>query len=162
MDQQPRHDTLATSPAVPVLRIDGDMRFDTHTPAAPYATRYAHHAPTVAYPQIITLLYDDVANDPANPFPGKLFNKPTTEGNPGVDVYTGCKKSYTGNDVTAANVLAILTGNASAVTGGSGEVLKSGPDDHVFVNFVDHGAAGLVVGNGRGDRRIMPVMSRCW
>ncbi len=26
---------------------------------------------------IITFLYDDVANDPQNPFPGKIFNKPT-------------------------------------------------------------------------------------
>jgi legumain len=25
---------------------------------------------------IITMSYDDVANDPENPFPGKLFNKP--------------------------------------------------------------------------------------
>jgi legumain len=93
---------------------------------------------------IITLLFDDVAGDPDNPFPNTLFNKPTGAGEPGVDVYAGCKKSYTGDAVTAANVLAILTGNASAVTGGSGEVLRSGPDDLVFVNFVDHGATGLV------------------
>lgn len=79
-----------------------------------------------------------------NPFPGQLFNKPTANA-PGVDVYEGCKKSYTGQDVTAANLLNILKGNASAMNGiGSGEVLKSGPGDHVFINFVDHGAPGLV------------------
>lgn len=73
-----------------------------------------------------------------------MYNKPTDTGNSGIDVYAGCKKSYTGNSVTASNFLNILRGNSSGVTGGSGEVLKSGPNDHVFVNFVDHGATGLV------------------
>jgi hypothetical protein len=36
---------------------------------------------------IITFMYDDVASDPANPFPGKLFNAPTAAGTPGKDVY---------------------------------------------------------------------------
>lgn len=27
---------------------------------------------------------------------------------------------------------------------GSGKVIKSGPHDHIFVNFVDHGAPGIV------------------
>ena len=59
-------------------------------------------------------------------------------------MYTGCKKSYTGDSVTAANFLAIITGNESGVSGGSGEVLKSGPNDKVFINFVDHGGSNLV------------------
>jgi hypothetical protein len=164
----------------------------------------ALHSPNVASPStdnIITFLYDDVANDRSNPFPGKLFNRPTQAGEAGVDVYAGCKKSYTGQDVTPANFLAVLTGsyltksvvhwqcdgcsaaqsggcvvlhwvhrtataqnqsvtrplqlclptklndhrsagNASAVTGGSGEVLKSGPNSFVFWGFFDHGASG--------------------
>jgi legumain len=28
------------------------------------------------------MIYDDIANDPQNPFPGKLFNKPTAQGTP--------------------------------------------------------------------------------
>jgi glycosylphosphatidylinositol transamidase (GPIT) subunit GPI8 len=93
---------------------------------------------------IITMLYDDVANSTDNPFPFQLFNRPSG-GDPGVDVYAGCKKSYTGASVTAANVLAVLTGNASAVSGGgSGEVLNSTADDDVFFAFFDHGASGLV------------------
>ena len=28
--------------------------------------------------------------------------------------------------------------------GGNGRVLKSGPNDNVFVNFADHGAVGLI------------------
>lgn len=47
---------------------------------------------------------------------GKLFNKPTKAGTPGVDVYAGCQKDYTGNDVTAANFLAVLTGDKQTVS----------------------------------------------
>ena len=64
---------------------------------------------------IITMFYDDIANDPANPFPGQLFNRPST--GPGYDVYKGCTPDYSGEDVTAANFLAVLTGNSSAVGG---------------------------------------------
>jgi legumain len=94
---------------------------------------------------IITMLYNDIANDPQNPFPGKLFNKPTDQGTPGVDVYDGCQVDYSGDDVTAANFLNILRGNATAMQGiGNGKVLQSTSTDNVFVNFVDHGATGLV------------------
>ena len=93
---------------------------------------------------IITMLYDDVAQDPENPFPGQLFNWPTDPGEAGFDVYKGLKKSYTGDSVTASNFMAVLTGNASAIIGGSGQVLQSGPEDKVFINFVNHGGSGLV------------------
>lgn len=92
---------------------------------------------------IILLSYDDVANDPQNPFRGQLFNKP---GDNVKDVNAGCIKDYTGEDVTPQNFLDVLTGNDSALAGvGSGRVLRSGPEDHVFINFVDHGARGYVV-----------------
>jgi len=94
---------------------------------------------------VIVMIYDDIANDPANPFPGKLFNQPTTSGTPGVDVYDGCVKDYTGLDVTAANFLNVITGNSSAMHGiGTGRVLDSGTDDHVFLYFSDHGGSGIV------------------
>jgi legumain len=64
------------------------------------------------------MAYDDVASDPLNPIPGKLFNKPN-----GDDVYAGCNIDYKGNDVTPENFLAILKGDKSAVTGGNGKVL---------------------------------------
>jgi len=101
------------------------------------------HANGVPDSNIIMMYYDDIANDPSNPYPGKLFNKPTAAGTPGVDVYGGCKKDYTGNDATAANFLAIITGNSTAVPKGK-PVLKSGAGDRVFVNFVDHGGTGLI------------------
>jgi len=88
---------------------------------------------------IITMAYDDIANDPENPIPGKLYNKPN-----GDDVYAGCKIDYKGDDVNPANFLAILEGDATKVKGGNGRVLKSTSQSKVFINFSDHGAPGLI------------------
>ena len=92
---------------------------------------------------IITFLYDDVANAQENPFPGKLFNAPTAKGVAGKDVYAGCKIDYKGKDVTPANFEAVLTGDASSAPKGH-PVLKSTAADKVFVNFVDHGGVGII------------------
>jgi len=92
--------------------------------------------------RIVMMYYDDIANDPSNPYPGQLFNKPTAAGTPGVDVYKGCQKDYTGNDVTAANFVSVITGDSAAVKGK--KVLKSGPNDNVFIFFTDHGGTGIV------------------
>lgn len=92
---------------------------------------------------IVLMMYDDVASDPSNPFPGQLFNKPSD--GPGVNVYNGCVPDYSGADVTAANFLNVLTGNATAMRGiGNGKVLNSTTSSLVFVNYVDHGGEGLV------------------
>lgn len=93
--------------------------------------------------QIILMAYDDIASDPSNPFPGQVFNKPTDAGVPGVDVYAGCKISYSGNDVTAANFLAVLQGQASKVPAGK-PVVQSTSQDNIFVYYTDHGAVGIV------------------
>ncbi|XP_012580116.1 PREDICTED: legumain isoform X1 [Condylura cristata] len=91
--------------------------------------------------QIVVMMYDDIANSEDNPTPGVVINRPN-----GSDVYAGVPKDYTGEDVTPQNFLAVLRGDAEAVKGnGSGKVLKSGPRDHVFVYFTDHGAAGILV-----------------
>jgi len=86
------------------------------------------------------MMYDDVANNHANPFKGTLINRPG-----GSDVYQGVVKDYVGKDVTPDNFVRILAGDAAAMKGiGSGKVIASGPNDHVFVNFADHGAPGLI------------------
>ncbi|XP_045417777.1 legumain [Lemur catta] len=91
--------------------------------------------------QIIVMMYDDIANSEDNPTPGIVINRPN-----GTDVYKGVLKDYTGEDVTPQNFLAVLRGDAKAVEGkGSGKVLKSGPRDHVFVYFTDHGSTGILV-----------------
>ncbi|XP_029806522.1 legumain [Suricata suricatta] len=91
--------------------------------------------------QIIVMMYDDIANSEDNPTPGIVINRPN-----GSDVYAGVLKDYTGEDVTPEVFLAVLRGDEDAVKGkGSGKVLKSGPRDHVFVYFTDHGATGILV-----------------
>ncbi|XP_041810497.1 legumain [Chelmon rostratus] len=89
--------------------------------------------------QIVVMMYDDLAQNEENPTPGIVINRPN-----GSDVYEGVLKDYTGDDVTPENFLAVLKGDSSKVKGGSGKVLKSGPDDHVFVYFTDHGAPGIL------------------
>jgi len=57
--------------------------------------------------KIILMAYDDIASSSSNPFPGKIFNKPSGS-DAGKDVYAGCHINYKGQDVTPANYLAIL------------------------------------------------------
>ncbi|XP_053701015.1 legumain [Synchiropus splendidus] len=89
--------------------------------------------------QIVVMMYDDLAQNEENPTPGVIINRPN-----GTDVYKGVPRDYTGEDVTPDNFLAVLKGDKSKVSGGSGKVLQSGPDDHVFVYFTDHGAPGIL------------------
>ncbi|KAF8787796.1 Legumain like protein [Argiope bruennichi] len=90
--------------------------------------------------RIIVFMKDDIANNEANPTPGIIINHPK-----GNDVYKGVPKDYTGLAVTPKNFMAVLRGDKKAVANfGSGKVLESGPTDHVFVYFADHGAPGLI------------------
>uniref|UniRef100_A0A670HKH6 Legumain n=1 Tax=Podarcis muralis TaxID=64176 RepID=A0A670HKH6_PODMU len=90
--------------------------------------------------QIVVMMYDDIAFNEQNPTKGIIINRPN-----GTDVYKGTPKDYVKEDVTPANFLAVLRGDAEAVKNkGSGKVLRSGPRDHIFVYFTDHGAPGLL------------------
>eukprot|EP01016_Furgasonia_blochmanni_P022945 TRINITY_DN2489_c0_g4_i2.p1 TRINITY_DN2489_c0_g4~~TRINITY_DN2489_c0_g4_i2.p1 ORF type:complete len:543 (+),score=183.22 TRINITY_DN2489_c0_g4_i2:83-1711(+) len=93
---------------------------------------------------VIVFSYNDVATSSENPFPNQLYNKPTPKGVPGVDNNKGCKIDYEGDDNNPENFLAVLRGDAAAVKGGNGKVLKSTTNDKVFINFADHGATGLI------------------
>lgn len=53
-------------------------------------------------------------------------------------------QDYTGKDVTVDNFFAVLLGDKTAVKGGSGKVVNSGPDDHIFVFYSDHGGPGVL------------------
>jgi len=81
-------------------------------------------------------MYDDVVNDPENPFPGQLFNAPN-----GPDVYSGIRIDYKGADVTPEKFMAVMTGDAETA---GGRVLNTDKTSKVFVNFSDHGAPGLI------------------
>jgi len=90
--------------------------------------------------RIITLVYDDVPNASLNPMPGSLYNHPD-----GKDVYKGCKIDYKGEAVTPYNFLNVLQGKAGLLKNiGSGRVLNSTSADNVFINYVGHGAVGMV------------------
>ncbi|GAB2290607.1 hypothetical protein Dimus_024889 [Dionaea muscipula] len=86
---------------------------------------------------IVVMMYDDIAHNAANPTPGIIINKPN-----GTNVYAGVPKDYTGEQVTPKNLLAVLLGDKGAVTGGSGKVVSSGPNDSIFLYYADHGAPG--------------------
>ncbi|GJY46329.1 vacuolar-processing enzyme-like protein [Tanacetum coccineum] len=88
---------------------------------------------------IVVFMYDDIAYDEENPRKGIIINSPD-----GDDVYHGVPKDYTGEDVTVDNFFAVLLGNKSAVKGGSGKVVNSGPNDHIFVYYSDHGGPGVL------------------
>ncbi|XP_029453691.1 legumain [Rhinatrema bivittatum] len=90
--------------------------------------------------QIVVMMYDDIAENEENPTKGVVINRPN-----GTDVYAGVPKDYIKEDVTPEIFLAVLRGDAAAVKDkGSGKVIKSGPNDHVFVYFTDHGAPGIL------------------
>ncbi|KAL5697447.1 legumain [Ranunculus cassubicifolius] len=88
---------------------------------------------------IIVMMYDDIAYNEENPRQGVIINNPQGE-----DVYAGVPKDYTGNQATTHNFLAVLLGDKAAITGGSGKVVDSGPDDHIFVYYSDHGGPGVL------------------
>ena len=92
---------------------------------------------------IVTMAYDDIANNRRNPFPGQVFNHPD-----GKNVYADIIIDYYGKDVTPENFIAVLTGNKDAVTKTdkrtTGKVLTSTNDDNVFIFFTDHGSDNLI------------------
>ncbi|RWW59261.1 hypothetical protein BHE74_00033820 [Ensete ventricosum] len=88
---------------------------------------------------IIVFMYDDIANNEDNPRPGVIINDPQGE-----DVYAGVPKDYVGDDVNVNNFFAVLLGNKTALSGGSGKVVNSGPNDHIFIFYSDHGGPGVL------------------
>jgi legumain len=88
---------------------------------------------------IIVFMYDDIAQNSENPYKGKIINKPG-----GPNVYEGVPKDYTGSDVTVSNFYAAILGDKDAIKGGSGKVVDSGPNDHIFIYYTDHGGPGVL------------------
>lgn len=53
-------------------------------------------------------------------------------------------QDYTGKNVTVDNFFAALLGDKDAIKGGSRKVINSGPDDHIFIYYSDHGGPGVL------------------
>jgi legumain len=88
---------------------------------------------------IIVFMYDDIAYNEENPYKGSIINKPD-----GPNVYEGVPKDYTGEHVTVSNFYAAILGDKDAIKGGSGKVVNSGPNDHIFIYYTDHGGPGVL------------------
>ncbi|CAG2103869.1 unnamed protein product, partial [Medioppia subpectinata] len=88
---------------------------------------------------IIVMFYDDIANSTHNPTPGIVINE---RGGP--DLYKGVPKDYTGKEVTPENFLAVMQGDPELAKQGK-KVVNSGPNDHVFIYFGDHGSTEMLM-----------------
>jgi len=97
------------------------------------------HAHGIPDDHIVVMMYDDIAYNIENPTPGKIINHPN-----GSDVYHGVPKDYTCQNVRPDLFLQVMQGEKIDGAFGSGKTINSGPSDHVFVYFADHGAKGLV------------------
>ena len=53
-------------------------------------------------------------------------------------------QDYLGEDVTVSNFYAAILGDKDAIKGGSGKVVDSGPNDHIFIYYTDHGGPGVL------------------
>lgn len=104
--------------------------------------------------QIVVMMYDDIANNPENPFKGdslgsngdylmslnrigNIINKPG-----GRNLYPGVPKDYVGRDVNPDNFFKVLNGDKTLKSRGK-KVIESNSNDNVFIYFADHGAQGL-------------------
>ncbi|CAG2163286.1 unnamed protein product [Oppiella nova] len=91
---------------------------------------------------IIVMHYDDIAYHKQNPTPGVVINRID-----GPDVYKTpyeVPKHYTKDEVTPENFLAVLKGDVDLEKQGK-KVVKSGPNDRIFVYLDDHGAEETVM-----------------
>lgn len=140
--------TKPTTPPSPVegkiwaLLVAGSNGFYNYRHQADICHAYQIlHRNGIPDENIIVMMYDDIANNADNPKHGVIINKPD-----GPNVYKGVLKDYTGEEVNSTNFLNILKGDKDALEGiGSGRVIESGPNDHIFVNFADHGAPGSLI-----------------
>ncbi|CAL5339026.1 unnamed protein product [Camellia sinensis] len=87
---------------------------------------------------IVVFMYDDIAQKEENPRPGIIINSPYSD-----DVYKGVPTDYTAENVIV-NFFSVILGNKTALTGGSGKIVDSGPNDHIFIFYSDHGGPGVL------------------
>jgi len=109
---------------------------------------HAYHVLTargVSPSNIITFMYDDLAQNPQNPFPGAIYNVATGK-KPGTNLYKNLKIDYNLGNVTAANVISAMTCDGKV----AGRCLRSTADDHVFMYWAGHGddQDGLILPEG--------------
>lgn len=92
---------------------------------------------------IILMLYDDIPLLPENPIKGDVHNVPK-----GINLRSGANVDYTGNMVTAENLIKVLTGNKTDTTP---IVLDSTNSTDVFVYIASHGIPGGIAFSDRNN-----------
>ncbi|CEF69923.1 Legumain [Strongyloides ratti] len=127
---------------IKVLLIAGSSSWENYRHQADIGHAYKTLVErNIAKENIVVFAYDDIANNPMNPFPGKIFNHPSLK----EDVYAGLEIDYKGDDVNENNFLCALSGDKSCLKGvGTGRVVESTENDDVFVYYADHGAYGIL------------------
>ncbi|RVW50617.1 Vacuolar-processing enzyme [Vitis vinifera] len=102
---------------------------------------------------IVVFMYDDIATHDFNPRPAKIvivagFDRYQVRLQNGRHASASGEKlvanDYTGEDVTAQNLFAVLLGDKSLLKGGSGKVVESKPNDRIFLYYSDHGGQGVL------------------
>lgn len=88
---------------------------------------------------IIVMMYDDIANNDKNNLKGVIRNFPN-----GPNVYENVPKDYTGDWLEPFVFLDILKGDSWLKQQGK-KVIESGPDDHILIYFVGHGAPHVLL-----------------
>ncbi|XP_054162398.1 legumain-like [Oppia nitens] len=121
-----------------VLASGGGMSLEYSIEADVYHAYQVVRSRGIPDKNIIVMNLDEVAYSKRNPTPGIVVSKPG-----GPDVYHGVPKDYVHEEVTPLNFLAILRGDPVLARNGK-KVVKSGPNDHIFVYFMDHGATDLI------------------
>ncbi|XP_058615837.1 legumain-like isoform X1 [Onychostoma macrolepis] len=142
-----------------VMLVAGSNTWDNYRHQADVCHAYQIvHQNGIPDEQIVVMMYDDIAYNKKNPYPGNIINKPN-----GPNVYPGVLKDYTGEvmffcqtrnryfhpylstiltvlqDVTPGNFLAALKGDSSAVKKTNPKVIASGGYDTIFIYLSDHG-----------------------
>ncbi|RMZ93887.1 legumain [Brachionus plicatilis] len=121
-----------------VLLVAGSNQYYNYRHQADICHAYQiMHRNGIPDERIVVMMYDDIAYNQENPMKGQIINQPG-----GKDVYNGTLKDYTKKLVTPSNFLKVLKGESVSV--GSGKIIKSGPNDNIFVYFADHGAPGII------------------
>ncbi|XP_026114082.1 legumain-like [Carassius auratus] len=84
--------------------------------------------------QIVVMIYDDIANNPKNPFQGNIASVVPQMPN----IYPGVPKDYSSVDVNPVNFLATLQGDDTTMK----KIIRSGTNDNIFVYMSGTGGQG--------------------
>ena len=121
------------------LIVTGSKTYDNYRHHADVAHAYQRIiAGGVPAARIISLQFGDVPFDPENPYPGKLFNRPSGP-RAGRDVYHGFRPSFGNTSVTAARFLAALHCNSSDLC-----LASASSNASLLIFWAGHGGDGLL------------------